>query len=140
MKKVILFTILFSGLFSLPSCNFSTGSNDKTTEKEAVVESKHWTVEKLEQRKEELIEKFEIDINNADRGIHIDSLSFKYHSQGDYGPIFVATIKGTEWHEVFTTYPPSKSKPRPFESKFFMEEKADGDIAWNNYDIVKNIW
>lgn len=140
MKKVILFTIILAGLFCSQSCNFNINGKDKTTSEKDSVDPKHWTVEQLEQRKGELIEKFEIDINDADRGIQIDSISFKYHSEGEFGSIFIATIKGTEWHKYYGTYPPSKTKPRPFESKFFMEEKADGEITWNNYDIIKNIW
>ncbi len=81
MKKIILFTILFACMFCFHSCNFNISGNDKVTEEKEHVESKHWTIEKLNQLKGELIEKFEIDINNANRGIHIDSISFKYHSQ-----------------------------------------------------------
>lgn len=102
---------------------------------------KHWTIEDLKSDEQALIDQMEIGINNAERKIKIDSITFKYHGEDDGKLIAIATMYGTQQHAVGYEYNNTKrlSIPKPFESKFMMQEDDKGQITWNQYDIVKNI-
>lgn len=101
----------------------------------------HWTIGDLQSKEQALIDQMEIGINNAERKIQIDSLRFKYHGEDDGKLIAIATMYGSEQHAVGYEYNHTKrlTAPKPFESKFMMEEDDEGQITWNQYDIEKNI-
>ena len=125
MKKTLVVLVVITFSLSFVSCK------------------SHWNTKKLDEQSQALIDRIEVQINNSDRAIDIDSIRFTENGTNEMKlPVFIATITGTEWHSKYSyqTRRIQKTTPQPFESKFMMSEQKDGSIVWNGYDIVKNIW